>query len=216
MTDPSPQHLTLEDVRRALALADFDVEAAWERMEPRPRRAMRRPVYQEGSARPASVLVLLYPAGGGWSFVLTRRTDTLASHKGQISLPGGAREPGETPVETAIRETCEEIGICSDDIHLIGLLTPLYVSVSSFEIHPFVGHLDERPHFAANPVEVAGLIEMPLDMLLEDSIKVHERWQFQDVDREVPFYRYDGQVIWGATAIMLSELEGRLRVVCGG
>jgi 8-oxo-dGTP pyrophosphatase MutT (NUDIX family) len=214
MTQPSPHHLTLEDVRCALALADFDVEAAWARMAPRPR-AMRRPVYQEGAARPASVLVLLYPAGGGWSFVLTRRSDTLPNHKGQISLPGGAQEPGETPVETALRETCEEIGICSADIHLIGSLTPLYVSASDFEIHPFVAYLDKRPEFAANPVEVAGLIEMPLDMLLEDSIKVRERWRYGEYDLDVPYYRYDDQVIWGATAIMLSELEGRLRAARG-
>jgi 8-oxo-dGTP pyrophosphatase MutT (NUDIX family) len=214
MIPPSQNRLTLEDVRRALALADFDVEAAWRRMVPEAR-LMRPPITQEGAARPASVLVLLYPVGEGWSFVLTRRSDTLASHKGQISLPGGAREADETPVETAIRETCEEIGICSGDITLIGALTPLYVSVSGFEIHPFVGSLDARPHFAPNPVEVAELIEMPLDQLLEDSIKAQERWTLGDAERDVPFYRYDGQVIWGATAIMLSELEGRLRAVLG-
>jgi 8-oxo-dGTP pyrophosphatase MutT (NUDIX family) len=215
MARSSPTHLTLEDVRRALALADFDVEAAWGRMFPRPPRDLRHSVYQEGTGRLASVLVLLYPVDGGWWFVLTRRSDSLPNHKGQISLPGGAQEPGETPVETAIRETCEEIGICSDDITLIGPLTPLYVSVSGFEIHPFVGSLDTRPHFAPNPVEVAGLIEMPLDRLVDDSIKAQERWTLGDAERDVPFYRYDDQVIWGATAIMLSELEGRLRAVLG-
>jgi 8-oxo-dGTP pyrophosphatase MutT (NUDIX family) len=215
MNHPSPQHLTLADVRRALALVDFDVEAAWGRMFPRPARDLHHSLYQEGTGRPASVLVLLYPVEGDWWFVLTRRSEALPNHKGQISLPGGAREPGETLLQTAIRETCEEVGICADEVHLIGALTPLYVSVSDFEIHPFVGYLDERPHFTANPVEVAGLIEMPLDRLVDDSIKTQERWQFEEVERDVPFYRYDGQVIWGATAIILSELEGRLRVARG-
>jgi 8-oxo-dGTP pyrophosphatase MutT (NUDIX family) len=215
MTRSTQTHLTLEDVRCALTLADFDVEAAWGRMLPRPPRDLHHSLYQEGTGRPASVLVLLYPVEGGWWFVLTRRSEAVPNHKGQISLPGGAREPGETPLQTAIRETCEEVGICADEVHLIGSLTPLYVSVSDFEIQPFVGYLDKRPHFSANPVEVAGVIEMPLDKLLEESIKTTERWQFGEIERDVPFYRYEGQVIWGATAIMLSELEGRLRVARG-
>jgi 8-oxo-dGTP pyrophosphatase MutT (NUDIX family) len=214
MTNPIPNP-TLDDVRRALALADFDVEAAWQRMVPRPR-AMRRPSGLKGEARRAGVLLLLYPLNGVLTFPLTRRTETVATHKGQISLPGGAQEEGETPVQTAFRETCEELSIGpTDQIDVLGALAPLYVSASDFEIHPIVGYLPCRPDFHPDPVEVAEVLEMSLPMLLDDVIKVRERWTIHGLELDVPFYRVAGQAVWGATAILLGELEGRLRAVMG-
>lgn len=202
---------TLEHVRQALALRAFDHEAAWRQMAPRPPTFRRMPE-RPGEARAAGVLLLLYPREGELNFVLTRRTDTVAAHKGQVSLPGGAVEPADAgPVDAALRETCEELTVCRDDIAVLGALTPLYVIVSDFEIYPTVGHVDVRPAFQPQPSEVAAVIEVPLAALLDSQIKVEERWTIGNVERDVPFYRLDGQVVWGATAIILSEFEHRLR-----
>ncbi len=205
--------LTLDNVRTALALPDFDVVSAWMRMAPR-LRPMDRPPSLSGSARIAGVLLLLFPTERGLSFFLTRRTETVANHKGQISLPGGAREHNESPQQAALRETCEEIGVCRrEDIQIVGSLTPLYVIVSDFYIHPFVGYLPERPTPDPDPIEVAQVIEMPLNDLLDESIKTVEQWDLNGLVLDVPFYRVGGLAVWGATAIMLSEFEARLHVV---
>jgi 8-oxo-dGTP pyrophosphatase MutT (NUDIX family) len=211
---PAATNPTLDDVRRALALADFDHVAAWLRMIPRPR-PLERPPDQSGSVRLAGVLLLLYPRDGALSFALTRRTETLASHKGQISLPGGAQEPGEKLTESALRETCEEVGVCLDETCLAGALTPMYLIVSDFQIHPFVGAVDKPPDFHPDPAEVAEMLEFPLPLLLDDSIKDMERWNLRGTEMDVPFYRVNGQIVWGATAAMISEFEGRLRQALG-
>ncbi len=204
---------SLDDVRRALALADFDHEAAWRRMAPRPR-IMRRPANLAGSARRAEVLLLLYPLNSVLHFVLTLRTETVAVHKGQVSLPGGACEAGDLqPGDAALREICEELSVCREDITLLGRLSPLYVAVSDFEIHPFVGYIPARPTFNHDPQEVAAVIEVPLSDLFNDSLKAEERWTIRGLEMDVPFYRLGRQVVWGATAIILSEFEQRLRAV---
>jgi 8-oxo-dGTP pyrophosphatase MutT (NUDIX family) len=211
---PHSTNPTLDDVRRALALTGFDHVAAWLRMAPR-FRPLERPGDQPGVARNAGVLILLYPHNGALTFALTRRTESVATHKGQISLPGGAQEPGETLNQSALRETCEEIGVCLDETCLVGALTHLYLGVSDFDVYPFVGCVPERPDFRPDPVEVAGMLEFPLPLLIDDSIKETERWTLHGIEMGVPFYRLDGQVVWGATAIILSEFEMRLRTALG-
>lgn len=205
---------TTDDIRRALALGEFDHEHAWRQMAPRPR-GFRRPSARPGEPRIAGVMLLLYPsASNGLTFVLTRRTESVGSHKGQISLPGGSIEPEDgSPVDTAIRETCEELAVCEADIALLGELTPLYVIVSDFVIHPIVGCVPARPDFVPQPAEVAEVIEVPLATLLDDSIKVTERWSRDGYEMDVPFYHVGSHAVWGATAIILSEFETRLRAV---
>jgi 8-oxo-dGTP pyrophosphatase MutT (NUDIX family) len=207
--------ITLDHVRRALALTGFDHVSAWRRMVPRDRRLERLPS-QPGRVRLAGVLILLYPYAGSLAFALTRRTESVATHKGQISLPGGAQEPGETPGQAALRETCEEIGVCLDESCLVGALTHMYLGVSDFDLYPFVGIVAQRPDFRPNPAEVAGMLEFPLPLLVDDSIKETERWNLRGVELDVPFYRLDGQIVWGATAAILSEFEGRLRTILAG
>jgi 8-oxo-dGTP pyrophosphatase MutT (NUDIX family) len=204
----------LDDVRRALALAEFDHESAWLRMAPRGRQ-FERSEDQPGAARLAGVLILLYPHDGALTFALTRRTEIVATHKGQISLPGGAQEPGETISQAALRETCEEIGVCLDETCLVGALTHMYLGVSDFDIYPFVGYVAERPDFRPDPGEVDGMLEFPLPLLVDDSIKETERWTLRGAELDVPFYRLDGQIVWGATAAILSEFESRLRTALG-
>src|SRR4051812_34463267 len=200
--------LTLEDVTRALALPNFDAIAAQLRMAPQPRPIRR--AEQPGNPRLASVLLLLYPVEGVLHFVLTQRPEYDGVHSGQISLPGGKREDEESFVETALRETCEEIGVC-DPINVLGELTPLYVPPSDFEIHPIVGNLPTRPPWNPHPIEVAAIIETPLDLILDPQVKATEDWERYGRPFTVPFYRIGEHKVWGATAIMLSELEVRLQ-----
>ncbi len=205
---------TLADVQSALALPDFDFLAAWKRMFPS-LRPVDPPSEKNGQARPAGVLLLLYPSEDVLTFALTRRTEHVATHKGQISLPGGAQERDEHPRQTALRETCEELHVCLDETYLIGALAPLYVAASEFIIHPFVGYVPYHPVFDPDPIEVAEVLEVPLSSLLDEGTKTVERWNRYGQEIDVPFYRMHGQTVWGATAIILSEFEGRLRRVLG-
>jgi 8-oxo-dGTP pyrophosphatase MutT (NUDIX family) len=210
-----PFNLSLEGIRRALSLSAFDARSAQRLMSPRPR-VTRRPATRGGSPRYGGVLLLLFPsekAAGELSFVLTRRSDTVADHKGQVSLPGGACEPGETYEETALREAKEELAVQPTAVNVIGHLTLLYIFPSDFEVCPVVAYAPRRPPFKPNPEEVAEVLEMPLSALLDETIKVVETWNIRGVDRDVPFYHFNGHTIWGATAMILSEFEQRLRQV---
>ncbi len=140
-----------------------------------------------------------------------RRVEYPGAHSGQISLPGGGAEPGESWEQTARRETCEELGAC-EDIELLGPLTSLYVPPSNFEIHPFVGFCAERPVWRPAPGEVAGLLEIPLSALLDEDSKRNDEQEFTPGRRaKLPYYWLGANVVWGATAIILSEFEHRLR-----
>jgi 8-oxo-dGTP pyrophosphatase MutT (NUDIX family) len=206
-------NITVEDIRSALALSNFDAASAQLRMAPKP-----RPIRREGLPglpRLSAVLMLIYPMDGELHFVLIRRTEYKGVHSGQISFPGGKREGDETFQQNALRETFEEIGV-ADQIEILGQLTPIYVPPSDFEIHPFVGYLPYRPNFVPNPAEVAEIIEPPVALLFDDQSKGTEALTATDgITRTFPFYRANGYKVWGATAAMLSEVEERLRVVMG-
>jgi 8-oxo-dGTP pyrophosphatase MutT (NUDIX family) len=203
--------ITLEHVREALALPDFDYIAAHLRMAP----AGRPPGPPKGvQARQAGVLALLYGEGDELRVVLTRRTETLRGHSGQISFPGGRRDPDdESFIATALRETCEELGVCEAGIEIIGTLSQVYIPPSNFEVFPSVGYLPEQPIFYPNPAEVAEVFTFPLDVLLDDTLKASEDWDFGGNRVPIAFYAINGYKVWGATAVMLSELESRLRAV---
>ncbi len=202
----------VDDVRAALALPDFDVLAAQRRMAPYPR-PLRRSSRRPGDARRASVLILLFPAENGLSFVLTRRsTNPHDVHSGQISLPGGSQEPGETAVQTALREAQEEIGFAGP-VQVLGELACLYIPPSDFEVRPVVAYAAQHPRWVVDVVEVAEVLECPVIWLLDDAAKVTEDWTIQGQTVRVPWYRVQGHKVWGATAIILSEFEQRLRLV---
>lgn len=204
--------ITLDAVRAALTLPEFDSQAAQLRMAPQTRPMLRAD--QSGTPKLAAVLILLYPVQSELTFPLMRRTEYPGAHSGQISLPGGSAEPGETWVQTALRETCEEFGVC-DSIEVLGTLAPLYVPPSDFEIHPVVGALPERPVWQPDPREVAEILEVPLAHILDEQFKQFGDWTLGSVDSgrtaRVPYYHLYGQTVWGATAIILSEFEHRLR-----
>src|SRR5262245_258889 len=205
-------HITIDHIRQALTLPDFDAAEAQLKMAPQPR-PMRR-VDKPGNPRLAGVMLLLYPDPdrGDLNFPLIRRPDYEGVHGGQMSFPGGKQEAGETFEETAIRETREEIGI-TDPITILGTLSNLYVPPSDFDIHPFVGMTAARPIWMPAPKEVAEVVEVPLSQLLDEQFKTAEVWMRNDAPFRVPMYVFDGHKVWGATAVMLSEFEARLRAV---
>ncbi len=153
--------ITVEQVRTALALEGFDSLAAQRRMSPQPR-SLRRSRSRTGEARQAGVLVLLYPADDGLAFALIQRTlNPHDVHSGQISLPGGSQEPGETPVQAALREAQEELGI-HEPVEILGSLTCLYIPPSDFEVRPTVGYIPHYPAWMPDPSEVVEVLECPL------------------------------------------------------
>lgn len=157
--------------------------------------------------RKASVLALLFPLEKETGIILTKRHAHLNQHAGQVSFPGGRLEPAETLEEAALRETEEETGISSSEITMLGPLTPIYISVSNFCVHPFVGALSSRPtHFLPQDQEVDRIIELPLALLADERVKKTETWNFNGTSRHIPFFGLDGETIWGATAMILSEL----------
>jgi 8-oxo-dGTP pyrophosphatase MutT (NUDIX family) len=201
-----PRNLSIGRVRRALQ-APLPGVAAQSRMATRPR-SSAADFDHPGPPREGAVLVLLYPCDGRLCFPLTRRTERVLTHRGQISLPGGGREAADRTLwDTAAREAMEEIGVDPSSIEQIGALTPLYVPPSHFTIQPFVGYAPHRPTFRLSEDEVAELIEMPLEALLDPAAKAEESRLVRGRMIQAPYYRRGEHVIWGATAMILSELE---------
>jgi 8-oxo-dGTP pyrophosphatase MutT (NUDIX family) len=159
---------------------------------------------------PASVLVALVQRDLGFSVILTRRADTLRRHTGQIALPGGRRDPGETPWQTALREAHEEIGLDPAFVSLAGLSTP-YRTGTGYLITPVVGFVRPGFELSANPDEVADIFETPFGYLMDPA-------NYQEQERATPsgelrrFYAttFEDRYIWGATAGMLRSLYDRL------
>ncbi len=159
------------------------------------------------NARLAGVLILLYRHNDQWYFPLMLRTEDGLVHGGQISLPGGSQEVGESLQETALREACEEIGAACAEVEVLGQLSTLYIPPSNFLVTPTVGYVAERPNFQCDPREVAELIEVPLSALFDRDMVKREPWTLRDVTVEVPFYQIGAHKVWGATAMILSEFS---------
>ena len=159
-------------------------------------------------------MILLYPRGENLDFFLTRRTETVETHKGQISLPGGAQEPGESLQETALREASEELGIDAKCVEILGEpLTPVYIPVSGFRATPFVGFSPVRPNINIAADEVVEIIETPLDLIIEERNIIEEEWTIRGYTGLVPFFGINGHKVWGATAMVLGEFGEMLRAV---
>lgn len=159
------------------------------------------------NARPAGVLILLYPHHGEWHFPLMRRVEDGLTHSGQISLPGGSQEAGESIRETALREACEEVGAACTEVDVLGQLTTIYIPPSNFLVTPTVGQVEHRPDFKCDPREVAELIEVPLATLFDPKVVRREPWTLRGTQVEVPFFQIGLHKVWGATAMILSEFK---------
>lgn len=206
--------VTLDDVREAMQLHEFDVLAAQREMIPLAR-VNKRPSDMPGQPRIGAVLLLLYCKENRLHIVLTERRADLSSHAGQISFPGGRRESTETLQVTALRETHEEIGVPPTAVTILGQMSDIYIPPSDFEVHPFVGwyHNGKRPSFQPAVTEVAQILEVPLSHLMHPDTRKTGPWQFRGMTLTVPYFDVEGHMVWGATAIMLSEFLGRLTLV---
>ncbi len=159
--------------------------------------------------RRAAVLVPLFVRDGALRIVLTRRTETVEHHRGQISFPGGAEEEAdESAFSTAVRETEEELGIPAGDIRLLGSLSAL-ATVSDFFVEPFVGAIPYPHVLRPAEAEIAEVIDAPIGALMDP--KILERRVLPGREEPTLFFHYGKHVIWGATARMLKELLDALR-----
>lgn len=160
--------------------------------------------------KPAAVLIGLVEHPDGPSVILTRRSDTLRSHTGQVALPGGRCDPGETPWETALREAEEEIGLDRSRVTLAGLSTP-YRTGTGYHITPVVGFIAPGFDLVINRDEVADVFETPFEFLMDPANhQQHEREIPTGVTRRFYGMTWEDRFIWGATAGILRALYDRL------
>jgi 8-oxo-dGTP pyrophosphatase MutT (NUDIX family) len=157
-------------------------------------------------ARQAAVLLLLYPHEGRWHLPLTLRPSHLPDHAGQVCLPGGAIELGETSQQAAIREFHEELGAAGHPMEMLGRLSPVYLAVSGFRVEPWVAAADGRPPLAPNPAEVEMLLEVPLDHLLDAANFGSHQRRDKGPPYIAPHFGWQSYRIWGATCLILGEL----------
>jgi 8-oxo-dGTP pyrophosphatase MutT (NUDIX family) len=157
----------------------------------------------------AAVLILLFERAGELYFFLTRRTENVAMHKGQISLPGGGRDRGESLPETALREAREELDLDPAQIEILGApLTPLYIPVSDYWVTAFVGYYCcDEPTPKPSAGEVFEILPTRLADLLDDTVIAEEDWDLRGYTVRVPFFKLRGYKVWGATAMILSEFK---------
>jgi 8-oxo-dGTP pyrophosphatase MutT (NUDIX family) len=161
-----------------------------------------------------SVLILLYDDHGTIKFPLIKRQEYLGAHSGQISLPGGKVEPGEDAFEAALRECEEEIGIKRSDINVIGRLTEFFVIPSNFVVTPVVASINLQPVFIPDPFEVAKIISASVDALISDTaILQREIIAAGKFRMMAPHFEIEGEVVWGATAMMLNEFRMVLKEI---
>ena len=172
---------------------------------PMPKRPDWRAGHFPPDSRTAAGLLLLYPREHDVAMPLTVLASGLARHAGQISLPGGATDPGETLAETALRDASEEIGVDPSSVRVLGELTPVHVIVSGFTLHPIVAVTDRAPDFRAAPGEVDEILQVSLDDL-RDASKIGRGTRTREgVAVEYPYFDFLGHQVWGATAMILGE-----------
>lgn len=157
--------------------------------------------------KPGAVLILLYPESGAYYFPLIQRPAYEGVHSGQIALPGGKSERYDRNLyDTALRETEEEIGVPREDIRVIGALSQFYVAASNYEVLPVIGYIREKPVFVPDHVEVDEVIIGSVDRLTDRKYHKEKEMRVRGFPLTTPYFDMQEKVVWGATAMMLSEL----------
>ena len=179
-------------------------------------RVKRMPGEVPVTARPSAVLCLIFPVNNEPHVLFMKRREDNTPHSGQVSFPGGSYEQTDADYRaTALREAQEEVGIMSADVEILGALTSLYIPVSNFNVYPYVGYAKQRPIYNLSHAEVSYVFEVPLRVLVDPAIKSVVSVSspaVQGMQFKVNAYLPDGKtVIWGATAMILSELEEVLK-----
>lgn len=166
----------------------------------------RAPLVPLDAARNSAVLIALYDGPLGAEVVLTRRAQHMRNHRGEVSFPGGRMDPGETAVQTALREADEEVLLDPTSVTVVGELDHLNTLVSHSEIVPVVGLLPGRPALEPGTTEVDRILYVPLAELLRADTFREERWGVGEAARSVYFFELDDETVWGATGRMLVQL----------
>jgi 8-oxo-dGTP pyrophosphatase MutT (NUDIX family) len=162
--------------------------------------------------RPGSVLILLYPEAGTIKIPLIKRPDYEGLHSGQVSFPGGKAEPGEDAITTALREAEEEIGVDRTQVRLIGRLSKFFVIPSNFLVTPVLAFCDAMPTLTPDPIEVSRILTADMASLMaDDAVRQKEIVAAGRFTLLAPHFEIEGEVVWGATAMMLNELRVVLR-----
>ena len=161
----------------------------------------------------SAVLLVLFPDGNKWHNVLIQRTSYEGVHSGQIAFPGGRIEDTDLSLEhTALRETQEEIGIPLEKLNLIGRLSEVYIPPSNYLVQPYMAYTNERPLFVPEKKEVEEVFSYPLERLLEkDVVKQTEILLSNNFKLKTPYFDIHNKIVWGATAIILSEFRELLK-----
>lgn len=191
--------------------------AAQEKMAPEHRLPHEQWERYFASARLSGVLVLFYPINETIHTVLIQRPDYNGVHSRQVAFPGGQREEGDnTLIDTALREANEEVGINLNSVNVLGQLTQLYVPPSNFLITPVVAYSPERPQFILDEKEVVEIIEPEVGELLnEKAVGIKSIRVRTEITIQAPYYDIRGRTVWGATAMIISELNEVLRKAGG-
>lgn len=190
-------HLTLDDIK-----ALFDVSND----------TTRKSLSIEGYSR-AAVLVPLIPTGNSFELLFTKRTESVETHKGQISFPGGMVDAADRDIfHTALREAYEEIGLTDSCIEIVGMLDDM-ATPTGFIITPVVGVIQELPELAPNNDEVAEVFRVGLDFFSQPSNGRTELREFHGRKHEVWYFDWNSRIIWGATAMMIRSLLKKLELV---
>ena len=169
--------------------------------------------FSKNNSTPAAVLILLYLEDNEIHFFLTKRSNELEHHKGQISLPGGTQEENEKLTHTALRETQEEIGINKTSISIIGSMTPLFVPVTGFMINPFIGYSLNKLEPTPDPLEVEAIFSVNISDLLNEANRTIDKRNIRGYDVEVPYFKLNNYEVWGATSMILSEFRDLIKSI---
>lgn len=176
-------------------------------------RALKSIHIESKNPRNAAVMMLLYPKNNHMHLVLILRPTYEGVHSGQIALPGGKAELGDKDyLATALRETNEEVGVHTAGVRMLKKMTKVYIPPSNFWVHPYMGTIDHRPDFIAQEEEVEEIIEVPLTELLDEkNVNSKKLTTSYATNIEVPIFELNSYDVWGATAMMLSELKMLLK-----
>jgi 8-oxo-dGTP pyrophosphatase MutT (NUDIX family) len=198
---------SIENLISLSVLSHLPGEKAHKLMEPIGRSELiKKAKITHASPKKSAVMLLLYPIKGESHLILIKRPSYPGVHSGQIALPGGKHEDNESMLECALRETFEEVGVADKEIMVVRELSPLYIPPSNFLVNPFIGLSQKQPEFIPQVSEVDEIIEMPVAHLLDDKnkgIRLFSNSMKSSID--APYYEFNGHIIWGATAMILSE-----------
>lgn len=178
------------------------------KMSPLPYDMRRFEVDLPKNHRKCGVLILFYPERESTFFPLIKRPEYAGFHSGQVAFPGGKMEINDSNIiETALREAEEEVGIDRSQVQVMGSLSELFIPTSNFLVSPVVGFLEKRPDMVPEEKEVSRIIQAELSLLLRPEIRKQKILELgQSIKLDTPYFEIDGEVVWGATAMILNEL----------